>query len=297
MGLNEKGLDLYGKPNWDRRAANAAGWGACLVGVLLVAGPLIWLLAGVIARAVPHWRWSVLTTSSGPTGGGLFNLIVGTLVLVAGVLIFAGTIGTFSGVYLAEFATGRVGGFLRGASEVLAGIPSIVLGYVAYTALVISLHWGYSIWAALVALSVLTIPYIAKATESALRSVPTAYREGAEGLGLSPLRSLTRITLKAAAPGIATGLLVAMAISIGETAPLLYTANFSSTLPHFGLHNSPVGYLTYAVWTYWNEGGTSAQAFQDLSYDAALVLVVLVVALIVASRFVVSLTQKHTERS
>lgn len=293
VGLSEKGLDLYGKPSWDRQMGNYAGWGACALALLLVAGPLIWLLVGVVARAVPNWRWDVLTTSGNAEGGGLLNLIVGTLVLVAGVAILAGTVGILSGVYLAEFAQGRLGSVLRGGSEVLAGIPSIVLGYVGYIALVIGLHWQYSIYAGLIVLSALTVPYIAKSTESALRQVPTAYREGAEGLGMSPVRGLTRITMKTAAPGITTGLLVAMAISVGETAPLLYTANFSNQMPTFHLHNSPVGYLTYAVWTYWNYPN---KAFQDLSYDAALILVVLVLLFIIGSRFIVSLTQKHAER-
>lgn len=292
--LNEKSLDLYGKPSMSRQLGNWAGWGACALAVLLVAAPLVWLLVGVVARAVPVWHWDVLWTSGTATGGGLADLIVGTLVMVAGVGIIAGIVGILSGVYLAEFATGRLGSVLRGGSEVLAGIPSIVLGYVGYIALVVALHWQYSIVAALIALSALTVPYIAKSTESALRQVPTAYRDGAEGLGMSPIRTLTRITMKSALPGITTGLLVAMAISVGETAPLLYTAGFTNQLPTFHLHNSPVGYLTYAVWTYYNSPFTS---FKNLSYDAALILVVLVLLFIVASRLIVGLTQRHTEKN
>ena len=294
VGLSEKGLDLYGKPAWDRQLGSYVGWAACFLGVFLVAAPLIWLLFGVVSRALPNWHWSVLTSTGTATGGGLANLIVGTLTLVAGVGIIAGTVGILSGIYLAEFSSGRAGSLLRGASEVLAGIPSIVLGYVGYIALVVGLHWGYSIYAALIMLSALTVPYIAKSTESALRQVPTAYREGADALGISPVRSLTRITMKTAAPGITTGLLVAMAISVGETAPLLYTANFTNQMPTFHLHNSPVGYLTYAVWTYWNYPN---KAFQDLSYDAALILVVMVLLFILGSRLIISLTQKHTEKN
>ncbi|HYA45049.1 MAG TPA: hypothetical protein VED59_05545, partial [Acidimicrobiales bacterium] len=99
--------------------------------------------------------------------------------------------------------------------------------------------------------------------------------------------------LKAALPGITTGLLVAAAISVGETAPLLYTAGFANSLPKHLTHD-PVGYLTYAVWTFFND---PRPAFQHLSYDAALILVVLVLLLIVASRLVVAFTQRHTEKS
>jgi phosphate transport system permease protein len=293
-GLSE-GLDLYGKPAWNRSVGSWLGWGGCLLAVVLIAGPIIWVLWGVIGRALPVWHWSVLTTSTTAAGGGLSDEILGTLEIVAGVGILAGLIGIMSGVYLAEYASGRIGSLLRGASEVLAGIPSIVLGYVGYLALVIALHWKFSLLAALIVLSALTVPYIAKSTESALRGVPTAYREGADGLGISPLRSLTRITMKAALPGIATGWLVALAISVGETAPLLYTAGtFTGDGPTIHLTQVPISYLTFMVYNGYNSSVTGQE---DLSYDAALILVVLVLLLIVSARVVVSLTQKHTEKN
>jgi phosphate transport system permease protein len=291
-GLADTPVDLYGRPSWQRVAANYAGWGACGLAVLLIAAPLASVLWGVLGRALPVWRWSVLTQPGTGQGGGLANEIVGTLVVLLGVTVVAGTVGVLSGVYLSEYAVGRTGSVLRGASEVLAGIPSIVLGYVGYIALVIALHWQFSLAAALITLSALTVPYIAKSTEAALRQVPTSYREGADALGMSPLRSLGTITLKAALPGITTGWLVAMAISVGETAPLLYTAGFSDNLPSLALTHAPVGYLTYAVWTFYNYPN---KAFQNLSYDAALILVVMVLFLIVAARLLVALTQRHAE--
>jgi phosphate transport system permease protein len=288
------GLDLYGRPPWNRVAANYFGWGLCMLAVIIVVAPLISVLWGVIGRALPVWHWSVLTESTTATGGGLENEILGTLVIVVGVGILAGLVGILSGVYLAEYASGTFGAVLRGASEVLAGIPSIVLGYVGYIALVIALHWQYSLAAALITLSALTVPYISKATESALRQVPTSYREGADALGMAPMRSLSRITMKAALPGITTGWLVALAIAVGETAPLLYTAGFSESLPTLQLTHAPIGYLTYTVWTFYN---SPFKGEQDLSYDAALILVVLVLVLIIASRLIVSLTQRNTEKN
>jgi phosphate transport system permease protein len=283
-------FDLYGRPSWVRRASNAAGWGACGLAIALIGAPLIWVISGVVARALPHWHWSVVTTPTSAVGGGLANEIVGTLLITAGAVVLAGTVGICSGIYFSEYARGRLGGLLRSGSEILAGVPSIVLGYVGYIALVIGMHWQFSLAAALITLSVLTVPYIAKTTESALRQVPTAYREGAEALGMSEVRAMTRVTLKSALPGITTGLLVAVAISVGETAPLLYTAGFSDNMPSLSLTHAPVAYLTYAVWTFYNQPSAT---FQQLSYDAALVLVALVLLLIVVARLVVAKSQRY----
>jgi phosphate transport system permease protein len=287
-------LDLYGRPSLRRRLGRAGGWGLCTLALALIAAPLASVLWGVLSRALPNWHWSVIWQGASPTGGGLASEIVGTLLIVAGVVVVAGTVGVCSGTYLSEYAEGRVGTVLRTGSEVLAGIPSIVLGYVGYFALVVGLHWGFSLAAAILTLSALTVPYITKTTESALQQVPTSYREGAEALGMRPLYAMRRVILKAALPGITTGLLVAAAIAVGETAPLLYTAGFADKMPGAALTHSQVPYLTYAVWTFFNQPSTT---FQDLSFDAALVLVALVFVLIVVSRLVVATTQRHTERN
>jgi phosphate transport system permease protein len=287
-------LDLHGRPALSRRVSNWLGWGLCILAVLTIAAPLVWVLYGVVSRALPVFHWSVLTTLGNGTGGGLANELVGTLLIVAGVGIIAGVVGVSSGIYLSEYAHGRLGSVLRTGSEVLAGIPSIVLGYVGFIALAVALHWQFSLAGALIALSALTVPYIAKATESALRQVPTSYREGADALGMSPPYAMRRITLKAALPGITTGWLVALAIAMGETAPLLYTAGFSNSMPSLALTHSPVSYLTYAVWSFYNY---PSNTFVHLSYDAALILVVLVLLLIVAARLIVSFTQRYTEKN
>jgi phosphate transport system permease protein len=267
-----------------------------VLALLLVVAPATWLVVGVVANAAPHWRWDVLWTSTQGTSGGLSQAIVGTLVLMLGVLIVAGSVGLMTGIYLAEMSKGKrrrtAGNLLRTATEVLSGFPSIVLGYVGYVALVVGLHWGFSALPAVLVLSIMVVPYIAKATESALRQVPTAYREGAEALGMPTGYALRKVVLRSAVPGIATGLLVALAIAGGETAPLLYTAGWSTAMPSASLIHQPIAYLTYPVWTFYNQPAASAHA---LSYDAALLLVVLVVIMLVASRLIVARSRRHSE--
>ncbi len=285
----------YPKTGW--RRAKAAGFRVFTWGSLLfVVGPALWLIIGVVVRAVPNWRWNVLTTMSQGTSGGLANAIVGTAVLMLGVLVIAGTVGVLTGIHLSEFAVSRRGGAsgatMRIAVDVLSGFPSIVLGYVGYVALCVGLHWGFSLLPALIILSMMVVPYIAKSTESALRQVPTNYREGAEALGMSTGYALRKVVVKSALPGIVTGLLIALSIAGGETAPLLYTAGVTNNLPTWSILHHPIAYLTYYVWTDWNQPSAEAHI---VSFDASLILVVMVLVLLIVARVIVARTQRHAE--
>jgi phosphate transport system permease protein len=274
-----------------RRVWNVSLWALCTFALLLIVAPVVWLIWGVVANALSGWQWSVFTEETTGVGGGLSNTIVGTVVLIVGVAILAGLVGVGSGIFVAEICPRRPAAILRGASEVLAGVPSIVFGYVGYVALVIYLGWGFSLGSALIVLSLLVVPYVAKSTELALSQVPLNYREGADALGMTRTHSLRRIVLRAALPGISTGIILALAISVGETAPLLYTAGFSNGMPTASFTHSPLGYLTYAVWTFYDE---PSQGPLNLAHDAALILIVLVLALILIARVIVFVSQRHS---
>ena len=263
--------------------------------LVLVLVPAVWIVIGIVSRALPHWSFSVLVNTS--AHGGLQNALAGSLLLMFGVALIAGTLGLGAGIYLSEMSGSsrrarRLDGVLRTATEVLSGVPSIVLGFVGYVALVIALHWGYSLLPALIILSMMVVPYMAKSTENSLRQVPTNYREGADALGMSTGYALRHVVIRSALPGITTGLLVALAIAGGETAPVLFTAGWTDSMPSLALTGHAVPYLTYPVWAYYNQ---PSDQLRYLSYDSALILLVIVISLLVTSRIIVARTQRHAD--
>lgn len=281
-----------------RRLRDLLFWAACAAAFVLIAAPTLWVIVSVTRQAAPDLGLHLLTTDdTGPTGG-LLNAIQGTLVLLIGVLIIGGAVGVSAGIYLAEYSSGRIGRVLRFMSEVLAGIPSIVIGYIGYIALVNGLHWRYSLLAALLALTTLVLPYIVKTTEVALRQVPSALREGAAGLGLTRTRTVLRILLPTAAPGILSGLIIALAISTGETAPLLFTASWSPSAPYLKLGlgtliHHPLGYLTYVTYTDLSQPGTQ---YHGQAAAAAFVTLVILFILIAVGRVISGRFRRKTAR-
>ncbi|MGH9122227.1 MAG: PstA family ABC transporter permease [Acidimicrobiales bacterium] len=289
----EASPSIWSRMRPPRGVRNQIFWGLCGLAFLCIMAPALSVIISVFHQAWPDLTWKTLTTPGGGGKGGLENAILGSLLILVGVFVLGSLIGIAAGVWLAEFAPPRLGGVLRFMSEILAGIPSIVLGYVGYLALVVGFHWGYSLLAAWIVLTVLVLPYIVKTTEVAFRQVPSALREGAAGLGLSRTRTVFRILFPPALPAVTSGLIVAMAISTGETAPLLFTAGFSNLNPTLHLTHAQVGYLTDVTYTDVSLPGAAAHAQAAAAGAVSLAILLL---LIVAGRLISMNARKASSR-
>ena len=267
-----------------RSRARRNAWGKVMVGVAVAAialslFPLVDIIVLVAQHGLAALSASLFTTATNGVTGGLSNAVLGTLLLVLLGMVFAAPLGIATGIYLAEWSDRRVAGVLRYLSDVLTGVPSIVVGYFGFVMFVTDLGWGFSALAGAISLAIIMLPYIVRTTELALTKVPGDLREGSLALGVTRARTIHAVTLPTAAPGILTGVLLALGIGLGETAPLLYTANWSNYNPTLAMTHSPVGYLTYVVWTFIQEPFSSAH---ELAYAAALLLMlgVLVINLV-----------------
>jgi phosphate transport system permease protein len=268
-------------PGFRRAFLDYAGWSLCGLAFLMLSSAMVWILAIVFVRGSQGISWNVVTHVTQGTGGGLLNAIEGTLLLAVGGLLLAIPPGLAAGIYLAEFDTGRFGPVLRFLADVLVGVPSIVIGYFSYVTLVSGLGWKFSLAAGSIALAIISLPYICRTSEMAIRQVPRSMREAAYALGANDSKVTLGICLPIALPGVLTGILLALAISVGETAPLIYTAGWSNYLWTGHLTNEPVGYLTYAIWAFITEPFESAH---HLAYAAAFFVTLFVLIISIVSR-------------
>ncbi|CAM3695792.1 phosphate ABC transporter permease PstA [Deinococcus frigens] len=265
-----------------RRAQNMMMGGLILLATLLVVAPLILIFVYLIREGIDAVNLDFFTkipAPEGETGGGLLNAILGSLYMLAMSSVFGVLVGIAGGIFLAEYPRHPLMPSIRLVSDVLAGIPAIVMGLVAYGLIV--LNFGFSGFAGAVALGFLMIPIVVRTTEEVLKLVPQAVREAGLSLGLPQWLVTLRIVLPAAAGGIITGVMLALARVAGEAAPLLFTA-FGN--PNVNLDPSkPMSALPLEIY----RGATSAyDENQRMAKAGALLLIVLIfVTSLLARRF------------
>ena len=242
---------------------------------------LVFLYKGALAISVSRLT---MTTFAGQ---GLSNAIVGTLIIAGFSSLVAIPIGVLGGVYLAEFSgQSKYAEAVRFIADVLAGVPSILLGYVSFVILILYFGWGRggsggSLLAGSLALSILMLPYILRTTELSLRKVPNSLREAATALGATKTQMINKMTFLLALPGILTGIILSISIAIGETAPLLITAGNSDSFS-FCLANCPTSYLTYIIWNFVRSANTPNG--ESLAYLSVFLLILFAVGLNVTAR-------------
>lgn len=253
---------------------------------LLTLIPLISIFGYVLLKGITSVNLDFfinLPKPVGEPGGGMGNAIVGTIILIGLSCLWAIPLGIFGGIYLSEFGNNKLGTLVRFATDVLNGIPSIVIGIFAYTLFVLPMK-SFSAISGAFALGIIMVPTIMRTTEEMLRMVPRTLREAALALGISQFRMIVSIVLKTALPGMLTGILLAIARIAGETAPLLFTA-FGNRFWHQGL-NQPIAALPLQIFAY------AISPFDDWHRQAwagAFVLIVMVFLISFISRFVLGL--------
>lgn len=254
---------------------------ALTVLALIPLGLVLWFTISKGLPAVSHLEFFL--NSQRPTGipgGGIANAIVGTAIIVGIASLGAIPIGVLTGVYLAEYGTGHWASWVRLASDVLVGAPSIALGLFAYALVVVPQH-HFSGISASVALSILMLPVVIRTTESAVGLIPNGLRESGLALGLPRWRVSLQLILPAAAPGVITGALLAVARAAGETAPVLFTA-FGNQFLTF----DPTRFMSTLPLVVFRDALTPYKDLQQEAWGAALVLVVMVLAINLGSRWV-----------
>ena len=269
--------------NLRRKFLNAFMLGLTAAFAVATVSVLFFILGYLIYHGGKNIKWDFFTKLPKPVGepgGGMANAIVGTAKLLFVALLIGAPVGIFSGVYLSEFGGKSPSFVVRYTADLLNGVPSIVIGIFAYAIIVLPAR-HFSTLAGGFALGIMMIPIIVRSTEQFLKAVPRPLREGAMALGASKWRTVLTVVVPAAASGIITGVMLALARIAGETAPLLFTA-FSNRYwsPGFNepIASLPVMIYTYAIGPY--------RDWHEQAWTAGLVLLGFVFILNVATRLV-----------
>jgi phosphate transport system permease protein len=247
------------------------------------------VMINVIQRGAGLIDWSFLTKPI-PTprikGPGMGPAVVGTIIITLWASIISIPLGILGAVYVVEYGgTNRLSSVIRFLSDVMAGVPSIVMGLFVYVVFTIQFHQPRGIGGSL-ALACLMLPIVIRSTETMLRLVPREQREASRALGASSARTVLTVVLPAAAPGITSGCLLAIARAAGETAPLLFTIGFITARPNWNVFSGPNTSLSAQIF-----GLAASSPYPggvQRAWSAALTLIILVVVLTLTARLITS---------
>jgi len=268
-----------------RRLTDRAATGFAVAAAILVILPLAAIFIYLLIKGFGSVNLAFLTKTPKPpgeVGGGMANGIVGTGVILAVGSVLGIPLGIGSGIYLAEYGRNRFGDVIRFTADVLNGVPSIVVGLTVYSLIVVR-QKHFSALSGGIALGIMMIPTVARATEEMLLMVPNVVREAAFGLGIPKWRTTLSITLRTASAGVITGCMLAFARVAGETAPLLFTA-FGNQFWSLKL-NQPIAALSLQVFTY---AISPYDDWHKQAWAGALILILLIVGAVAAVRIVTS---------
>lgn len=253
-----------------------------LILALLPALPLIHILYGILKQGLASLSWEFfvhLPRPPGEEGGGVGNAILGTVMLAVLASLMAVPVGVLCGVYLSEYARGKFGEVVRISADVLQGVPSIVLGIVAYL-WVVKPMGHFSALSGAVALAIMMLPVIVRSTEEILKMIPETLREASLALGVNYWRTVLKVLIPTGLVGISTGILLSLARIMGETAPLLFTAfgnPFWNLNPLQPVEALPLTVFKYAISPY--------EEWIRQAWGASVVLTLMVLGLNLFSRF------------
>lgn len=250
--------------------------------------PLFIILIYLMIQGISSISLSVFTELPPPPmvdGGGFGNAILGTVIMVGIAVLISVPIGVLAAIYLSEFSRGQLPQWIRFATNVLSGVPSIIVGVFAY-AVIVLVTKKYSAWAGGFALSMLMLPIIVRTTDESLKLVPQDVRQASVGIGANDYQTVLQVVLPAALPAIITGVTLSVARAAGETAPLLFTALFTQFWPNWsnGLVE-PTASLAVLVY---NFAIVPFQNQQQLAWAAAFILVLLVLCTSILARVATS---------
>lgn len=251
-----------------------------LLSAAVTIGILIFVIAYILIKGIPHIRPELFAWKYTSENVSMMPAIINTVTMTLLSLAIAVPIGVFSAIYLVEYAKkgSRLVGAVRITAETLSGIPSIVYGLFGFLLFAVSFKWSYTMLGGALTLAIMILPLILRTTEEALMSVPDSFREGSFGLGAGKLRTVFRIVLPSAVPGILSGVILAIGRIVGETAALIYTSGTEAGIPHTLMGSGRT--LSVHMYALLSEGLYTEQA-----YATAVVLLVMVVGINALSGF------------